>query len=204
MKETLPVLTMFGLGVTLGAGGFIPQWLLPKGITMTILCILVFQVGLSIGSNDKFSALHDSRHAVVLSARQPVHFWPQHSRLPGRRQRICLLFVIFSTHNRTKKRLSRSADCHRTWHACAARKHRKRSGLAARSPLILEVFRQICPYISRRYQLDGRTPAIYKPLFGQRNDTCRHHARHSPRAVSTPVGVLVLRNRMRKGEKVRG
>ena len=54
MKETLPVLTMFGLGVALGAGGFIPQWLLPKGITMTILCILVFQVGLSIGSNDKF------------------------------------------------------------------------------------------------------------------------------------------------------
>lgn len=166
---------MFGLGVALGAGGFIPQWLLPKGITMTILCILVFQVGLSIGSNDKFKdMIRGFRPGMLLLPLFTIAGTLLFSVLAslfisGRSTADCLAvgsgFAYYSLSSvlitELKKRLSRSADCHRTWHACTARKHRKRSGLATRSPLILEVFRQICPYISRRYQLDGRTPAIH-------------------------------------------
>lgn len=54
MKDTLLVLSMLALGLTLGASGLISNGMLPKGITMPILCVLVFQVGLSIGSNDRF------------------------------------------------------------------------------------------------------------------------------------------------------
>lgn len=54
MKDTMLVLSMLALGLTLGASGLIPNGMLPKGITMPILCVLVFQVGLSIGSNDRF------------------------------------------------------------------------------------------------------------------------------------------------------
>lgn len=54
MKDTMLVLSMLTLGLTLGASGLIPNGMLPKGITMPILCVLVFQVGLSIGSNDRF------------------------------------------------------------------------------------------------------------------------------------------------------
>ena len=54
MKDTLLVLLAFVLGMALGFGGYIPAGLLPHGITMVILCALVFQTGLSIGSNDKF------------------------------------------------------------------------------------------------------------------------------------------------------
>ena len=53
MKDTLMVVAMFGLGVLFGVSGAIPKDILPQGLTMIILYALVFQVGLSIGSNDK-------------------------------------------------------------------------------------------------------------------------------------------------------
>lgn len=54
MRDTLLVLAVFALGIVLGAGGCLPEGLLPSGSTMLILSLLVFQVGLSIGSNDRF------------------------------------------------------------------------------------------------------------------------------------------------------
>ncbi len=57
MKDTLKVLGMFALGVTLGVSGIIPSGIMPDGLTMAILCALVLQVGISIGSNDKFKEM---------------------------------------------------------------------------------------------------------------------------------------------------
>ncbi len=67
MKDTLLVLAVFGLGITLGANGMVPGWLPLSSLTMPILCALVLQVGVSIGSNGKLKEmLHDFSPRMLL------------------------------------------------------------------------------------------------------------------------------------------
>lgn len=53
MKDCMKVIAAFGLGCALGFSGALPDGLLPGWLTVAILYVLVFQVGLGIGSNDR-------------------------------------------------------------------------------------------------------------------------------------------------------
>ena len=51
MKGSMVVLLLFVLGGFVGISHFVPQEWLGNSLSMSILCVLIFQVGISIGSN---------------------------------------------------------------------------------------------------------------------------------------------------------
>jgi len=51
MKGSLIVVAFFALGCILGWSGYLPQVIVENDITMYVLYLLMFQVGLSIGSD---------------------------------------------------------------------------------------------------------------------------------------------------------
>ena len=53
MKGSLIVVAFFALGCILGWSGYLPQVIVENDITMYVLYLLMFQVGLSIGSDKK-------------------------------------------------------------------------------------------------------------------------------------------------------
>lgn len=57
MKSSLIVLVLFALGGLAGIGHFVPLEWLGSNLPMIILSVLVFQVGISIGSNKNLKAM---------------------------------------------------------------------------------------------------------------------------------------------------
>ena len=53
MKGSLIVVGFFALGCILGWSGYLPEVVVKNDITMYVLYLLMFQVGLSIGSDKK-------------------------------------------------------------------------------------------------------------------------------------------------------
>ena len=51
MKGSMVVLLLFVLGGFVGISHFVPREWLGNSLSMSILCVLIFQVGISIGSN---------------------------------------------------------------------------------------------------------------------------------------------------------
>ena len=57
MKGSLIVVGFFALGCILGWSGYLPEVVVKNDITMYVLYLLMFQVGLSIGSGKIYCAV---------------------------------------------------------------------------------------------------------------------------------------------------
>ena len=66
MKGSLIVVGFFALGCLLGWGGWLPDVILENDITVYVLCLLMFQVGLSIGSDKKLKEILGSIRPKLL------------------------------------------------------------------------------------------------------------------------------------------
>ena len=75
MKGSLIVVGFFALGCLLGWSGWLPDVVIGNDIKVYVLYLLMFQVGLSIGSDKK---LKD-----ILGSIRPKLLWSLWLRLPG-------------------------------------------------------------------------------------------------------------------------
>lgn len=66
MKGSLIVVGFFVLGCMVGYGGFFPDFILENNLTMYVLYLLMFQVGLSIGSDKKLKEILSSIRPKLL------------------------------------------------------------------------------------------------------------------------------------------
>lgn len=66
MKGSLIVVGFFALGCLLGWGGWLPDGVLENDITVYVLYLLMFQVGLSIGSDKKLKEILSSIRPKLL------------------------------------------------------------------------------------------------------------------------------------------
>lgn len=57
MKGSLIIVGAFVIGCVVGAGGWLPEWLLGGDVTMWILYALMLQVGIGIGSDERLKEI---------------------------------------------------------------------------------------------------------------------------------------------------
>ena len=77
MKGSLIVVGFFALGCLLGWSGWLPDVVIENDITVYVLYLLMFQVGLSIGSDKKLKDILGSirpKLLLVLWLRLPGHW----------------------------------------------------------------------------------------------------------------------------------
>ena len=84
MKSSLLVVAVFVLGGLLGVAGLRPELLTGDHVSLYVLYVLIFQVGISIGSGVNLKSLVSQLNWRVLLI--PLY---------GGRQRFCLLFIVF-------------------------------------------------------------------------------------------------------------
>ena len=108
MKGSLIVVGFFALGCILGWSGYLPEVVVKNDITMYVLYLLMFQVGLSIGSDKKLKDILCSIRPKLLlvplatiigtlmaSALVSLLITKWSVRLPGGRKWFCLLLIVF-------------------------------------------------------------------------------------------------------------
>lgn len=116
MKGSLIVVGFFALGCLLGWSGYLPGVIIENDITVYVLYLLMFQVGISIGSDKKLKDILSSIRPKLLlvplatiigtlSFRpdQPCSYQMERVRLFGGRKRFRLLFIILHLDNRAKR-----------------------------------------------------------------------------------------------------
>ena len=109
MKGSLIVVGFFALGCILGWSGYLPEVVVKNDITMYVLYLLMFQVGLSIGSDKKLkryivqypsqavagSVGNYYRDADGVGFGEFTDYQMECVRLPGGRKWFCLLLIVF-------------------------------------------------------------------------------------------------------------
>ena len=103
MKGSLIVVGFFALGCILGWSGYLPEVVVKNDITMYVLYLLMFQVGLSIGSDKKLKDILCSirpvgnyyRDADGVGFGEFTDYQMECVRLPGGRKWFCLLLIVF-------------------------------------------------------------------------------------------------------------
>ena len=114
MKGSLIVVGFFALGCLLGWSGYLPGVIIENDITVYVLYLLMFQVGISIGSDKKLKEILSSirpigasgyyyRDVELLGLDQPCSYQMERVRLFGGRKRFRLLFIILHLDNRAKR-----------------------------------------------------------------------------------------------------
>ena len=117
MKGSLIVVGFFALGCLLGWSGYLPGVIIENDITVYVLYLLMFQVGISIGSDKKLKDILSSIRPKLLlvplatiigtlsfSALISLALtkWSVFDCLDGRK-RFRLLFIILHLDNRAKR-----------------------------------------------------------------------------------------------------
>ena len=117
MKGSLIVVGFFALGCLLGWSGYLPGVIIENDITVYVLYLLMFQVGISIGSDKKLKDILSSIRPKLLlvplatiigtlsfsALIQPCSYQMERVRLFGGRKRFRLLFIILHLDNRAKR-----------------------------------------------------------------------------------------------------
>ena len=161
MNGSLIVVGFFALGCLLGWGGWLPDVILENDITVYVLYLLMFQVGLSIGSDKKLKE--------ILGSIRPKLLLIPFATIAG-----TLVFSALASLYPARHRI-RNDRFNGKYHA--------RDYGPSRYASFCPVFWQVVPYLCRRGYDDGYDFADHHPLFGERPcfyfnfswDYCRFH-----------------------------
>ena len=66
MKSNLSLLLALVGGIVVGMSGIAPQWMHDESLPMLVLCALIFQVGIGVGSMDNLTAMFRSLDVKML------------------------------------------------------------------------------------------------------------------------------------------
>ena len=165
MIGSIIVVGFFLLGCLLGWAGVLPSWIMDSDLSMYVLYALMFQVGLSIGSDKK---------------------------LPGRRQRICLLFSFFHSGYPAERAFFRRSDRFRIRDHRLNLQYYPGDFRPVGCTLLPEILRTSGTNLCRRRHHHGYNAAHHHPILRQRPGVCFYLPRDSGRFQRTFFSILLL------------
>jgi len=202
MKNSLIILCVFIAGGLTGLNRLIPEDWFKGNTSIIILYILIFQVGISIGSNkdlkDMIRFLSPRMLILPLSTIAGTLLFSFLASFAISQWRtadcICLLFTVFSADYRNKTGFGRHTDSNRTGNAGPAGKHHPRNDFAHRSTPVHPNVRKTRSHLGSRNQLDGCNAADGKPLFRKEHGSACHPARNYPGNKRAAADFLLLQH----------